>query len=73
VFDMAYRMARMPMTLSETEGHVCCYDWQTRRAVPVHLQSFLFLPERHAVSYGPCICVCLSHAGIVLKLLNAHG
>jgi len=22
---MAYRMAQLPMTLSETEGHFCCF------------------------------------------------
>jgi len=22
---MAYQMARLPMTLSETEGHFCCF------------------------------------------------
>jgi len=22
---MAYRMARLPMTLSEAEGHFCCF------------------------------------------------
>jgi len=25
---MAYRMERIPMTLSEFEGHFCCYEWQ---------------------------------------------
>jgi len=24
---MGYRMARIPMTLSELEGHFCCYGW----------------------------------------------
>jgi len=25
---MAYRMSRFPVTLSESEGHVCCYERQ---------------------------------------------
>jgi len=24
---MAYQMARIPLTLSELEGHFCCYEW----------------------------------------------
>jgi len=25
---MAYRMVQLQMTLSELEGHFCCYVWQ---------------------------------------------
>jgi len=39
---MAFRIAQMPMTLSVFEDHFCCYKWQTRRVVPLHLQSFWF-------------------------------
>jgi len=24
---MAYRMAQIPVTLSQVEGHFCSYDW----------------------------------------------
>jgi len=37
-----------PMTLSELEGHFCCYEWQNASCGPsasagglLHLQSFL--------------------------------
>jgi len=25
---MTYRITQIPMTLSEFEGHFCCYEWQ---------------------------------------------
>jgi len=40
---MAYRMARLPMTLNEFEGHFWYLEYQSlsQLAVPLHLQSFL--------------------------------
>jgi len=48
---MSYRMARIPMTLSEFEGYtfVVTSD-KTRRALPLHLQSFLFWPIKRGQS-----------------------
>jgi len=31
---MAYQMARIPMALSELEGHFCCYEWQNASRNP---------------------------------------
>jgi len=36
------------MTLSELEGHLVVASDKTRRAVPLHLQSFLYVPPREA-------------------------
>jgi len=30
----AYPMARIPMTMSELEGHFCCYEWQNASRGP---------------------------------------
>jgi len=38
---MAYRMTRMPMTLSELEGHFCCYEWQNASRGPFASAEFL--------------------------------
>jgi len=31
---MAYQMAQIPMTLSEREGHFCCYEYQSALCSP---------------------------------------
>jgi len=40
---MTYRMAQIPMTSSELEGHFVVTTDKAHRAVPLHLQSLLLV------------------------------
>ena len=46
---MAYQL---PLTLSGLEGHFCYCSDKSRRAVPLHLRSFLFMHVATWFVYG---------------------
>jgi len=56
-------MARLPMTLSEAEGHVCCFT--ARR-----YDSAIYAAT---VVIVVCVCVYVSHTGIVSNRLNLRS
>jgi len=50
----AYRITRIPVTMSELEGHFCCYDWQNASRGPSASAELLVLyrtiPNPHDVT-----------------------
>jgi len=51
---MAYQMAQIPMTSSESESHFCCYEWQIASRGPSATAELLVFIKPLSKHYRIC-------------------